>query len=478
MFKNWGKRNKYGTAPKRVDSTKTRQPFLDDSDEESLASTTSVSCSESEFESYSSGSDTSVDSDKKKSKKKESSDDSDDSSESEEKVVSRNSRKRSAPSATALNDSSSDSDSDVGVPVRKMDKNKRFKRIKTDEDTKQTDAKRKERQRKLAELVQRRKQGVSRSQRRRASTQKSDSDEPENSKEAGSEEKDEEKKEEKEEEEEEEVAAPTMVRSSDENSASEDDSLKDFIVEDEGGQNKNDGDDAEKIDVLSQLPSQFITKSPLIHFQVVVKSLLINVLDDNFLKSLYSGERTKRYALEMKESLHYFDERLVLPRLENLKLRSRWKERYKHRVECYPQVQVKLTQSGRRCEACELDRTGRFSVVLSGQLYDTKTLQEDHFLPEDKQSFCVGSVCASRTEVYHALKHFKYHLFVGCRTVIEEHTKKDGDGDAEQGDEEPVKETVKKVFASLLQNGWINEQYDSLQEHLNKADFFQEEKLD
>ena len=52
---------------------------------------------------------------------------------------------------------------------------------------------------------------------------------------------------------------------------------------------------------------------------------------------------------------------------------------------------------------------------------------------------------------------------------------KDGEHGAE---EEAVKETVKKVFASLLQNGWINEQYDSLQEHLNKADFFQEEKLD
>ncbi|XP_012693383.1 coiled-coil domain-containing protein 82 [Clupea harengus] len=467
MFKNWGKRNKYGTAPKRVESTKTRQPFLDDSDEESLASTTSVSCSESEFDP--SGSDTSNDSDTKR----KSSDNSGDSSESEEKVVSRTSRKRSSTSATALNDSSSDSDSDVEVPVRKIDKTKRFKRIKTDEDTKQTDAKRRERQRKLAELVERRKKGVSRSRRRRASSEESEADEPKNPKEASDKQKDEEKKEESEED----PAPPTMVRSSDEDSVSENDSLKDFIVEEEGKADKNDGEDTEKTDVLSQLPSEFITRSPLIHFQVVVKSLLINVLDENFLKSLYDGERTKRYALEMKESLHYFDERLVLPRLENLKLRSRWKERYKERVECYPEVRVKLTQSGRRCEACELDRTGRFSVVLSGQLYHAKTLEEDQFMPEDKQSFCVGSVCANRTEVYHALKHFKYHLFVGCRTVIEEHAKKIKDGE-HGAEEEAVKETVKKVFASLLQNGWINEQYDSLQEHLNKADFFQEEKLD
>ncbi|XP_063061523.1 coiled-coil domain-containing protein 82 [Engraulis encrasicolus] len=499
MFKNWGKRNKYGTAPKRIDRTQTRQPFLDDSDEESLASTTSVSCSESDFESYPSGSDASGDSDsaaKRKSAKKstkktakssdsKSSDSTDDSSESEEeKVVPRKGRKR--PSKKALNDSSSDSDSEYEAPVRKTDSTKKFKRIKTDEDTKRMDAKRKERQRKLAELVQKRKQGVSRqNRRRRASPGDSEDEEPEKSAEAGEEkegEKDDKKKEEeenkeKEDDSEEEDAAPTMKRSSDEES---DDSLKDFIVEDEKAPTGDEAEDA-KDSLLAQLPSQFITKSPLFHFQVVVKSFLINVLDENFLESLYSGERTKRYAQEMKDSLLYFDERLVLPRLENLKLRSRWKERYKDRVECYPEVSVKLTESVKRCEACELDRTGRFNVTLSGQLYHAKTLLEDQFMPEDKQRFCVGSVCANRTEVYHALKHFKYHLFVGCRKMIEEHTKKMKDG-GEQGEkgeeEEPVKETVKKVFASLLQNGWINEQYDSLQEHLNKADFFQEEKLD
>lgn len=41
------------------------------------------------------------------------------------------------------------------------------------------------------------------------------------------------------------------------------------------------------------------------------------------------GERTKRYAEEMKSSLRHFDERMVLPRLENLMQRSRWKDRYK-----------------------------------------------------------------------------------------------------------------------------------------------------
>lgn len=37
------------------------------------------------------------------------------------------------------------------------------------------------------------------------------------------------------------------------------------------------------------------------------------------------------------------------------------------------------------CEACELHRTGRFTVRLSGQLYHCETLQEDTFMPDDSQ---------------------------------------------------------------------------------------------
>lgn len=130
--------------------------------------------------------------------------------------------------------------------------------------------------------------------------------------------------------------------------------------------------------------------------------------------------------------------------------------------------------------------------------------------------FFVGSVCASRTEVYHALKHFKYHLFVRCRTALE--AQKEAEQHTQKGDQdEPVKERVTKVFNKLMEEGWITEvcvcvcllfqlerfvyfyinanesikmdiiytfvllsmqQFDEFQERLNAADFFQEEKLD
>ncbi|KAJ7996716.1 hypothetical protein DPEC_G00239900 [Dallia pectoralis] len=447
--------------------------ILDDSDEESCASTTSISASDSGSEYTDSGSESSAASGEQSPGSGEQSPGSDGSSSSDGR--SRPRRKR------ILADSSSDSDSDVGSkPKRKVVPKKRIKVQSQDSDSedekvaqkaekvaqkaekvaKETAAKRKQRQSKLLALS---KEIKSRLPKRRGTLD--DSSERQKGKEAedatgggdddgGNAEDDD-------------CVPEALVGSSDEEAADDSDSLKDFIVENTTGD--QDGDVSDETAV--SLPRQFITGSQLNHFQVVVKALMINVLDESFLKSLYCGDRTKRYAQEMKASLFHFDERTVLPRLENLKQRSRWTDRYKERVECYPKVRlVKKGLDGITiCEACKLQRQCSFSVRLSGQLYDVNTLTEDQFMPDDTQAYDVGSVCARRTEVYHVLKHFKYHLYQHCRTVMEEEK-------AEE--EEPVKETVKRVFGKLEERGWISEQYEKFQDHLNDADYFQEEKLD
>ncbi|CAB1333058.1 unnamed protein product [Coregonus sp. 'balchen'] len=427
--------------------------ILDDSDEESCASTTSISASdsESEYQNSDSGSESTP----------ASGEQSEGSSSSEGR--SRPRRKR------VLADSSSDSDSDVGTkPKRKVVPKKRIKQQSQDSDSedesaaqkakqvaeaKETAAKRKQRQSQLLALSKKMK---SRVPKRRGTLE--DSGEEEKGKEA--------KDASGDEDDDHHDDAPELLVGSSEEAADDSDSLKDFVVEDK----KKTVDKEESDEKAVSLPRQFITGSQLNHFQVVVKALMINVLDETFLKSLYGGDRTKRYAQEMMASLFHFDERTILPRLENLKQRSRWTDRYKERVECYPKVRLmKLGLHGSVCEACKLQRQCSFSVRLSGQLYDLNSLQEDKFMPDDTQAFSVGSVCASRTEVYHALKHFKYHLFQHCRTVMEEE---------KNGEEEPVKETVKRVFTKLEESGWISEQYEKFQDHLHDADYFQEEKLD
>lgn len=449
--------------------------ILDDSDEESCASTTSSSESESEYQGSSASESTPNSEDQS----------SDDSSTDGGRSAAR--RKRSS----LLEDSSSESDSDVGTkPKRKVVPKKRVKRQESDSDAdaaaqdkkriaKESAAKRKLRQSKLMALSKKMKSRIPKRRRRSKGTD----DEEEDAKDAEDGGDDAEDVAVKAavhagdvEEDKDVGGADRLIGSSEEEEGAESGSLKDFIVEDEKKKgDKEDGDnDDEELDpqekALLSLPREFITGSQLNHFQVVVKALLINVLDETFLKSLYDGERRKRYAQEMNTSLFHFDERTILPRLENLKQRSRWTERYKERVECYPKVRlVQIGFHGNTCEACQLQRQCSVSVRLSGQLYDSKSLQEDNFMPNDTQAFSVGSVCARRTEVYHILKHFKYHLFQHCRTVLEEE---------KSGEEEPVKDTVNRVFDKLQQGGWISEQYEKFQDHLNNADYFQEEKLD
>ncbi|NXK46398.1 CCD82 protein, partial [Chauna torquata] len=254
-----------------------------------------------------------------------------------------------------------------------------------------------------------------------------------------------------------------------EGSETDSDSLKDFIVDDE----EEDGDDNTehvKSDNTQQkeLNASNISRcGPYVHFQRIVKAFLINAIDDTFLSSLYDGTRRKKYAQDMLLSLHYLDDRFIQPRLDNLISRSRWKDRYKERVDCYPDVRIILKNpTNMFCQACELNRYCKFNVLLFGKLYNSRTLEADDFMSDDKQILKVGVVCADRTRVYHNLKHFKYKLYVDCSSV----TKLDGVED------EPVKDTVERLFSQLEDTGWILKRYNDLENYMNDADSFQEEK--
>ncbi|XP_062495346.1 coiled-coil domain-containing protein 82 isoform X2 [Pezoporus occidentalis] len=80
----------------------------------------------------------------------------------------------------------------------------------------------------------------------------------------------------------------------------------------------------------------------------------------------------------------------------------------------------------------------------------------------------VGMVCADRTRVYHNLKHFKYKLYLHCSSI----TELDGFED------EPVKDTVERLFSQLEDSGWIQKRYSDLEDCMNAADNFQEERID
>ncbi|NXU19572.1 CCD82 protein, partial [Pardalotus punctatus] len=260
-----------------------------------------------------------------------------------------------------------------------------------------------------------------------------------------------------------------------ESSETDNDSMKDFIIEEDDG----DDDDDDNTEHMKRFFSFFFVNfgciaffpvsrcDHFVHFKRIVKAFLINAIDGTFLSSLYDGTRQKKYAQDMLLSLHYLDNRFIQPRLENLICRSRWKDRYKERVDCYPDVRISLKNTkNTSCQACELKRYCKFSVMLSGRLYNSKTLEVDDFMSDDKQVLKVGVVCANRTRVYHKLKHFKYKLYVDCSSVAE----------LDDVENEPVKDTVERLFSHLEESGWIQEKYKDLEDYMEDADSFQEEK--
>ncbi|NWR87462.1 CCD82 protein, partial [Furnarius figulus] len=257
-------------------------------------------------------------------------------------------------------------------------------------------------------------------------------------------------------------------------------SMKDFIVEEDDDDNEDNREhvksenqpqhkqlNTSNSELLAYYIPQLSRCDHYVHFKRIVKAFLINAIDDTFLSSLYDGTRQKRYAQDMLLSLHYLDDRFIQPRLENLIARSRWKDRYKERVDCYSDVCIVLKNAkAMSCQACELKRYCKFNVLLSGKLYNSKTLKADDFMSDDKQVLKVGLVCANRTRVYHNLKHFKYKFYVDCSSV----PKLDGVED------EPVKDTVERLFSHLEESGWIQKRYNDLEDYMDDADNFLEEK--
>ncbi|NXP74449.1 CCD82 protein, partial [Ramphastos sulfuratus] len=168
-----------------------------------------------------------------------------------------------------------------------------------------------------------------------------------------------------------------------ESSETDSDSMKDFIVEEE----EDDDDNTKHAQTSDSIDFFPVSRcSHYVHFQRIVRAFLINAIDDTFLSSLYDGTRQKKYAQDMLLSLHYLDNRFIQPRLENLISRSRWKDRYKERVDCYPDVRIVMKNSKlMSCQACEMNRYCKFNVLLSGKLYNSRTLEVDDFMSDDKQ---------------------------------------------------------------------------------------------
>ncbi|KAM4828341.1 coiled-coil domain-containing protein 82 isoform 2-T3 [Thomomys bottae] len=87
---------------------------------------------------------------------------------------------------------------------------------------------------------------------------------------------------------------------------------------------------------------------------------------------------------------------------------------------------------------------------------------------EQYKVFTVGRICVNRTRIYHKLKHFKFQLYQECCFLAK----------TEEVEGEQVKDTVERIFSQSEKSGWIEKKYVQLQDYLNSADYFQDEKVD
>ncbi|EPQ07928.1 Coiled-coil domain-containing protein 82 [Myotis brandtii] len=244
----------------------------------------------------------------------------------------------------------------------------------------------------------------------------------------------------------------------------------DFIVPDEEGDEENESQRGKQL-AISHLKSNSIYSfsSFCFYFELVVKAFLINALDESFLGTLYDGIRQESYAQEMLKAFDDLDNCYVQPCLENLFSSSRWKKKYKERLESYSEVSIYLEKAKDcSCKACGLHRHCAYLVSLSGKQYNPETMKTDDFMPWDKQEFFIGRICANRTRIYHNVKHFKFKLYQECCSIV----------NTEKLEDEDVKETVERIFNQSKGNGWIKKKYDLLHRYLNDADSFQKEDLE
>ncbi|XP_056417498.1 coiled-coil domain-containing protein 82 [Hyla sarda] len=246
--------------------------------------------------------------------------------------------------------------------------------------------------------------------------------------------------------------------------------LSDFIVQDDVENNNNGEAENPTFNYKDLLRKHRISLSDShdlsSHLQKIIKAFLINIVDGDFLISLYDGVRKKRYAQDMLKSLDHLDNRIIGPRLERLTTSCRWTKKYKERLNSYPELYVKnVAAEEASCEACELHRTCSYTVTLSGQAYDNETLEDDDFLKNDKQKLLIGGVCYRRTEAYHQLRHYKYYLYQRCIPLI----------DKTKGDS--ANKIVDLALSVMEDEDFLKKEVSFLEGYLCEADYFQEERL-
>jgi len=190
------------------------------------------------------------------------------------------------------------------------------------------------------------------------------------------------------------------------------DNIDSFVVQDDG-------------EVIPELPVAFSCRShqDTVHDFKVVFQLFVHL-------AMMSMNKRQAYMEEVLNSENYFSVpfqviRRRISATQDAITSSVWKRDYRKALEQYPDLTLtKLDFAVPHCDACHLG--GRQSTIagwLKGIPYDNLSFEpivnESDSEDEDSRitNFSLGRFCAARTQLFHRLSHWNYHLY---RTLSEE----------------------------------------------------------
>ncbi len=173
--------------------------------------------------------------------------------------------------------------------------------------------------------------------------------------------------------------------------------------------------------------------------------MLSYCLDTNFLNDDSQHDLTNA-KVKMERKIEHFKSMLKS---------KAWRARFKEAMETFTILQSNTLSHGREgCEACA--RPGRIasqSLRFKGSPYDIENFEsQETSLPSD-MLFKVGRFCATRSELYHRVFHYLFHLRQKCVEAVNQFS--DNDVTAEFVlnkcmDDEPWKEEMYRDLCSLI----------------------------
>jgi hypothetical protein len=145
--------------------------------------------------------------------------------------------------------------------------------------------------------------------------------------------------------------------------------------------------------------------------------MLSYCLDREFLDDANSQDdlKTAKVKIEIK-----------LQDLENMVRSEAWKTGFKEAMETFPILQCEKLYPHDGCQACA--RPGRIAskkLTFEGSPYDIKNFESQETSLPSHMSFHVGRYCARRSQLFHRVFHYRFHIREKCVEAVNQFSEKD-----------------------------------------------------